>query len=462
MAKIMLVEDDNNLREIYGARLQAEGHEIVAARDGEEALALAVKEKPELIISDVMMPRISGFDMLDILRNAPETKNTKVIMMTALSQAEDKSRADKLGADRYLVKSQVTLEDVASVVSEVLNGPNDGTAVNPADTSETLPTVSQSVPAAVPTPAPAPAVTAAPAPQAQPEVQQQTPTPQPAPVAPVDPALALAEPQQSTEPVSAPLPPASPEIIPVTAPPSDQPATTTPVADDDAATKTDNTLQAIAAELAHANLDDPAVSSVVVTETATQSPDETPKCQPTPAIAVEMPPQTDSAPPPASTDQPTPTTETEQPTNDLFAGSSLAEVLATEEKGSTGSLPSAAPASPPADQSSEPTATQPDTQQPVGEETTANNVIQASQSAIAAAPPPEPEPTADEPAQDDDSSSTNNSGMKVINPIGDPLASPDLDKLLADEERKLAVENPVASTVITPEKKSDELNNISL
>ena len=116
----MLVEDDNNLREIYEARLLAEGYEIVSARDGEEALALAVKERPDLIIADVMMPKISGFDMLDILRSTPETKNTKVIIMTALSQAEDKSRADQLGADRYLVKSQVTLEDVAKAAREVL------------------------------------------------------------------------------------------------------------------------------------------------------------------------------------------------------------------------------------------------------------------------------------------------------------------------------------------------------
>src|SRR3989344_8497593 len=120
MAKVMLVEDDNNLREIYEARLQAEGYEIVSAKDGEEALALAVKEKPDLIITDIMMPKISGFDMLDILRSTPETKNTKVIMMTALGQVEDKTRADKLGADRYLVKSQVTLEDVAKVAREVL------------------------------------------------------------------------------------------------------------------------------------------------------------------------------------------------------------------------------------------------------------------------------------------------------------------------------------------------------
>ncbi len=134
MPKVMLVEDDNNLREIYEARLLAEGYEIVSAQDGEEALALAVKEKPDLIVADIMMPKISGFDMLDILRSTPETKDTKIIMMTALSQAEDKERASKLGADRYLVKSQVTLEDVARVAREVLaGGSGDKPAASPSD-----------------------------------------------------------------------------------------------------------------------------------------------------------------------------------------------------------------------------------------------------------------------------------------------------------------------------------------
>lgn len=123
MAKILLVEDDNNLREIYGERLLAEGYEIVSARDGEEALSVAITEKPDLIISDIMMPKISGFDMLDILRQTPETKDVKIIMMTALSQAEDKARADMLGANKYLVKSQVTLEDVARVVHDILDEP---------------------------------------------------------------------------------------------------------------------------------------------------------------------------------------------------------------------------------------------------------------------------------------------------------------------------------------------------
>lgn len=124
MTKILLVEDDKSLREIYGVRLLAEGYDIVSAGDGEEALAMAIKEKPTLIISDVMMPKISGFDMLDILRSTTETRDIKVIMMTALSSDDQRNRGEQLGADKYLVKSQVGIEDVVRTVHEVLE---DGT-----------------------------------------------------------------------------------------------------------------------------------------------------------------------------------------------------------------------------------------------------------------------------------------------------------------------------------------------
>lgn len=120
MSKILLVEDDKSLREIYGVRLAAEGYEIVSVGDGEEALTVAIKERPDLIVSDVMMPKISGFDMLDILRATPETKDLKVIMMTALSSDDQRARGEALGADRYLVKSQVGIEDVVRTVHEVL------------------------------------------------------------------------------------------------------------------------------------------------------------------------------------------------------------------------------------------------------------------------------------------------------------------------------------------------------
>jgi len=154
MPKLLLVEDDNNLREIYEARLQAEGYTIVTARDGEEALVVAKAEKPDLVIADVMMPKISGFEMLDILRSTDGLKGVKVIMLTALGQSEDQQRAARLGADRYLVKSQVTLEDIVKVTHELLGDtvaaplpPTPGITSNPED----LPKPEEPAPA---TPAP--------------------------------------------------------------------------------------------------------------------------------------------------------------------------------------------------------------------------------------------------------------------------------------------------------------------
>jgi CheY-like chemotaxis protein len=195
MAKIMLVEDDNNLREIYEARLQAEGYTIVAAHDGEEALVMAKAEKPDLIISDVMMPKISGFEMLDILRNTDGLKDVKVIMLTALGQSDDQQRADKLGADRYLVKSQVTLEDIVKTAHDLLGD-------------------SQAAPqAAAPAPAAVPAPTTAPEPIAAPPAA-------PAP-APVEPSAA-----------SAPPTPAAPQAASDTAPSTAPPVSTAAASDD--------------------------------------------------------------------------------------------------------------------------------------------------------------------------------------------------------------------------------------
>jgi two-component system phosphate regulon response regulator PhoB len=110
--RILLVEDDDALANVYVMRLQSEGFEIRRVSNGEEALAAALSYKPDLVVLDVMMPKVSGFDVLDIFRNTPETANLKVIMLTALSQDSDKERAESLGADDYLVKSQVVIADV--------------------------------------------------------------------------------------------------------------------------------------------------------------------------------------------------------------------------------------------------------------------------------------------------------------------------------------------------------------
>ncbi|GAC1387157.1 MAG: hypothetical protein NVS1B7_5650 [Candidatus Saccharimonadales bacterium] len=118
--KILLVEDDDALASVYQTRLQAEGFDIRRVPNGEEALSATLEYKPNLILLDVMMPKVSGFDVLDILRNTPETANVKVIMLTALSQDSDKERAKSLGVDDYLVKSQVVIADVVDRIKQHL------------------------------------------------------------------------------------------------------------------------------------------------------------------------------------------------------------------------------------------------------------------------------------------------------------------------------------------------------
>lgn len=112
LKRILLVEDDDALASVYITRLQAEGFDARRVANGEDALATALSYRPDLILLDVMMPKVSGFDVLDILRSSPETSEVKVIMLTALSQDSDKERAEALGANEYLVKSQVVISDV--------------------------------------------------------------------------------------------------------------------------------------------------------------------------------------------------------------------------------------------------------------------------------------------------------------------------------------------------------------
>ncbi len=118
--RILLVEDDSTLASVYRARLELEGFNVREVNNGEDALSSALDYKPDLILLDAMMPKISGFDVLDILRNTAGTANVRVIMLTALSQPKDKERAEQLGVDDYLVKSQVVISDVVDRVKHHL------------------------------------------------------------------------------------------------------------------------------------------------------------------------------------------------------------------------------------------------------------------------------------------------------------------------------------------------------
>lgn len=118
--KILLVEDDQALATVYKSRLELENFDVSHVANGELALQTTKEFKPDLILLDAMMPKISGFDVLDILRHTPETMNIRIIMLTALSQPKDKERAESLGVDDYMVKSQVVIGDVVERVKHHL------------------------------------------------------------------------------------------------------------------------------------------------------------------------------------------------------------------------------------------------------------------------------------------------------------------------------------------------------
>jgi DNA-binding response OmpR family regulator len=118
--KILLVEDDDALASVYLKRLQAEGFDVKRVPNGEDALAAAIEYKPHLVVLDIMMPKVSGFEVLDIMRNTPETAKVKIVVLSALSQDSDKERAMSLGADDYLVKSQVVISDVIEKIKHHL------------------------------------------------------------------------------------------------------------------------------------------------------------------------------------------------------------------------------------------------------------------------------------------------------------------------------------------------------
>jgi len=118
--KILLVEDDTALSSVYKSRMELEGFEVREVSNGELALSAALEFNPDIILLDAMMPKISGFDVLDIIRNTKETESIKVVMLTALSQPKDKERAEALGVDDYLVKSQVVIGDVVAKIKHHL------------------------------------------------------------------------------------------------------------------------------------------------------------------------------------------------------------------------------------------------------------------------------------------------------------------------------------------------------
>jgi DNA-binding response OmpR family regulator len=113
---ILLVEDDPLLVTMYKTKFTHEGFDILIANDGQTGLKMAMEEEVDLILLDIMMPRLSGIDLLEALRNTPKGKKIPVIIATNLLGEEDKQKAQKLGVNDYLIKVNITPTELVSKI----------------------------------------------------------------------------------------------------------------------------------------------------------------------------------------------------------------------------------------------------------------------------------------------------------------------------------------------------------
>jgi len=122
MAKILIIEDDKFLRELITKKVGKEGYEVVGAMDGEEGLTMAGKEQPSLILLDLILPTMDGFEVLRRLKEQETTKNIPIIILSNLGQKEDIDKGMQLGATDYMIKAHFTpgeiTEKIKSIVKE--------------------------------------------------------------------------------------------------------------------------------------------------------------------------------------------------------------------------------------------------------------------------------------------------------------------------------------------------------
>ena len=122
MKKILLIEDDLDLAELYEEVLSTK-YTVEVAGDGKQGLELAKKSKPDLILLDILLPEMNGFELLKVLKKDPETKDISVVILTNLGSKhvdEDKKLALLLGAEDYLVKAHHQPQEIVEKISSYL------------------------------------------------------------------------------------------------------------------------------------------------------------------------------------------------------------------------------------------------------------------------------------------------------------------------------------------------------
>jgi two-component system alkaline phosphatase synthesis response regulator PhoP len=120
LKKALFIEDDDFLRSLVVTKLQKNDFVVATSADGSNALELINQEKPDILLLDLMLPGVSGFEILKQVRESETWKNLKVIIFSNLGEEEDIRRGEELGADEYLIKSNFTLDELIEKMREII------------------------------------------------------------------------------------------------------------------------------------------------------------------------------------------------------------------------------------------------------------------------------------------------------------------------------------------------------
>lgn len=207
--RVLIVDDDQTLCDMYAERLKAEGYDVAVAHNGEEGAAKAVEYLPHVILLDLMMPKVNGFNTLEILKSTEETKNIPVLLLTALIQEENKRRGIQAGAEDYIIKSETmpgaVIEKIKAAVEKGKRMQQASAKVsnNSPEQNEGQSAIDQGQPSQS-SPAPMPPSV----PPASPEPDQVTPPPPPPP------SESTPVPEPTSTPSSETMPPSTPPVTP--------------------------------------------------------------------------------------------------------------------------------------------------------------------------------------------------------------------------------------------------------
>jgi CheY-like chemotaxis protein len=119
--KILIIEDDKFLRELLGKKLSGLGYNTILAMDGEEGLEMIKKEKPDVVLLDLILPGINGFEVLESSKKDPDVNEIPIIILSNLGQKEDIEKGKGLGAKDFLVKAHFTPQEIVNKLQTILN-----------------------------------------------------------------------------------------------------------------------------------------------------------------------------------------------------------------------------------------------------------------------------------------------------------------------------------------------------